>query len=72
VGGEWEQTVPPIFRLLLYNGDVRWSAAQPMAELIEPEPCLGDYAIGFRYFKLAANEFSGEQLIGIGNQVAIV
>jgi predicted transposase/invertase (TIGR01784 family) len=64
------QKVPPIFPLLLYNGDARWSAAQTMAELVETEPALGDYAIGFRYFKLAANEFSQEQLIGIGNIVS--
>jgi predicted transposase/invertase (TIGR01784 family) len=62
--------VPPLFPLLLYNGEARWSAAQTMAELVESEPSLGDYAIGFRYFKLAANEFSREQLIGIGNIVS--
>jgi hypothetical protein len=67
---ERAQKVPPLFPLLLYNGDARWSAAQTVVELVEPEPSLGDYAIGFRYFKLAANEFSREQLIGIGNIVS--
>ncbi|MBX2997798.1 MAG: Rpn family recombination-promoting nuclease/putative transposase [Caldilineaceae bacterium] len=62
--------VPPLFPLLLYNGDARWSAAQTMAELVESEPSLGDYAIGFRYFKLAANEFSRQQLVGISNIVS--
>ncbi|MBI1296367.1 Rpn family recombination-promoting nuclease/putative transposase [bacterium] len=62
--------LPPIFPLLLYNGDENWSAAQTMAELVEAEPALGDYAIGFRYFKLAANEFSQEQLLGIQNIVS--
>jgi hypothetical protein len=62
--------LPPIFPLLLYNGDDRWSSAQSMSELVEPEPALGDYAIGFRYFKLAANEFSQEQLLGIQNIVS--
>lgn len=62
--------VPPLFPLLLYNGEARWSAAQTMAELVEAAPSLGDYGIGFRYFKLATNEFSREQLIGIGNIVS--
>ncbi len=64
------EKLPPIFPLLLYNGDERWSAAQTIAELIEPEPGLDEYAIGFRYFKLAANEFSQEQLLGIQNIVS--
>ncbi|MEZ4634365.1 MAG: Rpn family recombination-promoting nuclease/putative transposase [Caldilineaceae bacterium] len=62
--------LPPIFPLVLYNGDKRWHAATSMAELIEAEPALDDYAIGFRYFKLVANEFSQEQLVGIGNIVS--
>jgi len=53
-----EEKLPPIFPLLLYNGDKRWSAVQTMAELVEAEPALGEYTIGIRYFKLAANEFS--------------
>jgi hypothetical protein len=70
MGHAGAQKVPPLFPLLLYNGDARWSAAQTMAELVESAPSLGDYSIGFRYFKLAANEFSQEQLIGIGNIVS--
>ncbi|MCB0114239.1 MAG: Rpn family recombination-promoting nuclease/putative transposase [Caldilineaceae bacterium] len=62
--------LPPIFPLLLYNGDERWSAAQTMDGLVESEPSLGDYAIGFRYFKLAVNEFSQEQLLDIQNIVS--
>jgi predicted transposase/invertase (TIGR01784 family) len=62
--------LPPIFPLVLYNGDKRWIAATSMAELLENEPALGDYAISFRYFKLATNEFSQEQLVSIGNIVS--
>ncbi|MEZ4638270.1 MAG: Rpn family recombination-promoting nuclease/putative transposase [Caldilineaceae bacterium] len=62
--------LPPIFPLLLYNGDDHWSAVQTMDELVEAEPALEDYAIGFRYFKLATNEFSQEQLLGIQNIVS--
>jgi len=35
-----------------------------------PQPELGEYAIGFRYFKIAENEYSQEQLLGIQNIVS--
>jgi hypothetical protein len=54
----------------LYNGDARWIAAVEIADLIESEPDLGEYAIGFRYFKIAENEYSAEQLEGIQNIVS--
>jgi predicted transposase/invertase (TIGR01784 family) len=50
--------LPPVFPILLYNGDARWSAAVEIADLIAPEPDLGEYALGFRYFKIAENEYS--------------
>ncbi|MEZ4836526.1 MAG: Rpn family recombination-promoting nuclease/putative transposase [Caldilineaceae bacterium] len=34
------EKLPPIFPLLLYNGDTRWHAATSLGELIEDEPAL--------------------------------
>ncbi|MEZ4836371.1 MAG: Rpn family recombination-promoting nuclease/putative transposase [Caldilineaceae bacterium] len=69
-GHERERKLPPIFPLVLYNGDNQWNAVTSMAELVETEPALDDYAIGFRYFKLAINEFSQEQLLSVRNIVS--
>ncbi len=64
------EKVPPVFPVLLYNGDARWTAAQTMTALMDPQPDLGEYAISFRYFKIAENEYSLEQLLGIRNIVS--
>lgn len=68
--GKNVRKLPPIFPIVLYNGEGRWSAALDMNDLIEPVPALGDYAPHYRYFKIAENEYSEEQLLGIGNIVS--
>jgi len=62
--------LPPVFPIVLYNGDGRWTAATDVADLIEAEPLLGEYALHFRYFKLAENEQRRETLLQIGNIVS--
>ena len=52
--------LPPIFPIVLYNGDRRWRAPVEIAELIEQTPSLGKYALRFKYFKIAENDFSRE------------
>ena len=42
------QKLPPIFPIVLYNGEGRWTAATDMADLIEPVPGMGEYALHFR------------------------
>jgi len=37
--------LPPIFSIVLYNGDRPWRAAVNVAELIESEPSLGRYVL---------------------------
>lgn len=68
--GQYLEKLPPIFPIVLYNGDAAWTAATDIADLIESEPALGEYGIRFRYFKLAENEFSHETLLKIGNVVS--
>ena len=62
--------LPPVFPIVLYNGDRRWQAPVEIAELIEQRPSLGKYALRFEYFKIAENEFSREQLLGVRNIVS--
>jgi len=64
------EKLPPVFPIVLYNGDGRWTAATEIADLIEADPSLGDFALRFRYFKLAENEFTPERLHQIGNIVS--
>ena len=62
--------LPPIFPLVLYSGDRRWTAAADVADLIDGIELLGPYRPSFRYYKLAENEFSAEHLLAIGNIVS--
>lgn len=62
--------LPPVFPIVLYNGDRRWTAATDMSELVDPLPTLGEYSLDFRYFLLAENELSRESLVKIGNIVS--
>ena len=68
--GETFEKLPPIFPIVLYNGDRRWTAPVNVNELIDQEPSLGKYGLSFEYFKIAENEFSQEQLLRIRNIVS--
>ena len=64
--------LPPVFPILLYNGDRKWNAPQKISELIENHEILGAYCPQFEYFKIAENEYSKEELLEIGNIVSIL
>jgi len=55
--------LPPLFPLVLYNGEERWTTPEEVAALIEREPALGEYRLSLKYFKLAENEYSREALL---------
>jgi len=62
--------LPPLFPVLLYNGDRRWTAPTNLSELIENGDVLGSFAVKFQYFKIAENEFVKEDLLKIRNIVS--
>lgn len=62
--------LPPIFPVLLYNGNSKWTAPTDLGELIEGREILGEYAPRFKYFKIAINEFAREDLLEIGNVIS--
>jgi len=62
--------LPAMFPIVLYNGDVDWSAPVKFEELIESPERLGRFSINFEYFKLAENEFTKEYLLRIKNIVS--
>jgi predicted transposase/invertase (TIGR01784 family) len=62
--------LPPIFPIMVYSGQAQWTAPIDIAELIEHHDLLGEFALNFRYFKIAENEISAQKLFEMGNVVA--
>ncbi|MFN8671235.1 MAG: Rpn family recombination-promoting nuclease/putative transposase [Candidatus Sericytochromatia bacterium] len=62
--------LPPIFPIVLYNGDKKWTAPENISSLIKNNKLLGKYGINFRYLKIAENEYKKEDLIKIKNIVS--
>jgi predicted transposase/invertase (TIGR01784 family) len=62
--------LPPIFPLVLYNGDEKWTAATDFRELLEKPDLLKQYAPQLHYFKIAENEYKQETLLQISNLVS--
>lgn len=67
---EIKDKLPPVFPILLYNGDPTWTAPKTVAETIERHDLLGGYGIGFKYLKIVENEYSSETLLKIQNIVS--
>lgn len=64
-----KEKLPPVFPLMLYNGERKWTAPQQIADLIE-QTIPVQYIPHFSYFKLAENEFDREYLCSLKNAVA--
>ena len=64
-----DRRLPPVFPLVLYNGDARWTASEQLADLIDPR--IGTtFMPSFRYFKLAENAIPRVTLERLNNLVA--
>ncbi|MEM7539934.1 MAG: Rpn family recombination-promoting nuclease/putative transposase, partial [Chloroflexota bacterium] len=64
--------LPVVFPILLYNGSDNWSAPTDLAGLIEEHPNLGEYRPRFKYFPIAQNSYSKQELLDIGNIVSTI
>ena len=62
--------LPPLFPIVLYNGDRRWTAPTTLSALLQEPTLLGKYAPRFQYFKVAEREYSKEELLRIRNIVS--
>jgi predicted transposase/invertase (TIGR01784 family) len=62
-------SLPPVFPLVLYNGEHPWTAPVQFADLIHP-PISGAYIPKFEYFKLAENEFKRDELLRLKNLIS--
>jgi len=68
--GQIKDKLPPVFPIMLYNGDAKWTAHETVAEIIDHHDVLGNYGIGFQYLKIAENDYSAETLLQIQNIVS--
>ena len=62
--------LPAVFPIVLYNGNVPWTAPVNISALIEQTPPLGRFALDFEYFLIAENQYSREALLKIRNIVS--
>lgn len=62
--------LPPIFPIMLYNGDRNWTSKVSISELIENNSLLGEYGINFKYFKIIEKEYSKDYLLKTKNLVS--
>jgi len=62
--------LPPVFPILLYNGDSKWPAPAKITDLIDGNAYLGRYAVNFEYFKIAENAYPKKVLLRIKNIVS--
>lgn len=59
---ENHESLPPVFPLVLYSGDRKWSAPIQFKNLVAPSSMPGKYIPNFRYYKVAINEISKHRL----------
>jgi predicted transposase/invertase (TIGR01784 family) len=64
--------LPPVFPILLYNGDKEWTAPTKISEVIDDSQLLGKYALNFEYFAIPINKYDREYLLKIKNVVSIL
>lgn len=69
IEGNRPRKLPPVFPLVLYNGDAKWNAPVSMDDLLE-KSLPRCYTPQFCYYKVAENEFSKKDLIDIKNAVS--
>ncbi len=64
--------LPPVFPLVLYNGNETWTAKTDFRQLLEKPDLLDDYAPQLHYFKMAENEYDKDTLLEIGNLISLL
>lgn len=63
------QKLPPVFPIVIYNGEGRWTAACNIAELIEPMPGnLAAYRPSQRHFVLDEGQLAATAPLPIDNR----
>ena len=63
-------SLPPVFPIVLYNGDARWTAPVTLEALIQDAEVLGRYMPHFQYCAIIEREYTEEELLAIRNLVS--
>jgi len=64
--------LPPVFPIMLYNGEKPWTTPLDISELIEGHEILGDFALHFKCFPIIEYSYAEDLLLKIGNIVALL
>ncbi len=68
-----DKKLPPIFPVVLYNGEKRWHAATELKDLISPIPGgLEEYLPSLKYLILDEGAYDVDQLMPLNNLVAAI
>ncbi len=62
--------LPPVFPIVLYNGEARWTAPVTVEALIQDHHLLGCYAPHFHYCAIIERDYREEDLLAIRNIVS--
>jgi predicted transposase/invertase (TIGR01784 family) len=62
--------LPPVFPIMLYNGEKPWTTPLDISELIEGHEILGNFALHFKCFPIIEYSYAEDLLLKIGNIVA--
>jgi len=62
--------LPPVFPIMLYNGEKPWTTTLDISALIEGHEILGDFALHFKCFPIIEYAYAEELLLKIGNIVS--
>lgn len=62
--------LPPVFPVVLYNGDRPWTAPIAMSDIIENHAILGRFAPLFEYWPIVERAYALDELLNIRNIVS--
>ncbi len=62
--------LPPVFPIMLYNGEKPWITPLDISELIEGHEILGNFALHFKCLPIIEYAYAEDLLLRIGNIVA--
>ncbi|MFW6364187.1 MAG: Rpn family recombination-promoting nuclease/putative transposase, partial [Spirochaeta sp.] len=69
---EGARMLPPVFPLVLYNGNGSWNSPTNIRDLIEPDEFCRQFSPDFQYLTIVENSYSDARLLQIHNAVSTV
>jgi hypothetical protein len=64
--------LPPVFPIILYNGDERWTVARRFSEMVEESEHFTGYFPDFSYYLVDVSHYSIKNLRAISHALAFV